>query len=217
MLRTQLYCALLQFLNFARGSAMGSTSPLVLQKLLAGFAAHGVSAAQLDSAQTELDSGITALVLQHRDELVTLLAQDALASTGPRGVAQAVALHLMAALVSVDDSGQMAEAVFASGVPRALLQGLPESTQQLLNVPAHKLHAAGYVADAQLALLLRLAEAGAPRSAAQRAAAKALHELQALQHLGNCRWGRLAHLHTLQAARCLTGVLVACCSRSYTC
>jgi hypothetical protein len=186
-LRTQLYSALLQFLNFARGSRPGDASPLVLQKLLSGLGPGAASAAQLDSAQTELDAGILALVLQHREELVGLLAQDALASSGPRGVAQAVALHLLAALVSADDSGQVSEAVFASGLPRSLLQGLPDATAALLSVSAHKLHAAGYVADAQLALLLRLAEAGAPRSAQQRQAAKALHELQALQHLASCR------------------------------
>jgi hypothetical protein len=76
-------------------------------------------------AQGELERGNAAELRAARGALVSLLAQDALTPAARGGTGQAIALHLLAALVAADAGGAaMAAEVHAKGVTRALLDGL---------------------------------------------------------------------------------------------
>ncbi|KAI8466819.1 MAG: hypothetical protein J3K34DRAFT_524227 [Monoraphidium minutum] len=178
-LRCELYAALLQYLHFCRGSKLGDTPPLVLERLLEGLG-PGVTAGQLDVLQLdvlqgELERGNAAELRARRGPLVALLSQDALAPAARGGMGQAVALHLLSALVAADAGGAaVAAEAHAKGVPRALLDGLAR----------YGAGAAVYVVEAQLSLLLRLAGAGGPGG--RMGSAKALQDAGAIPYLCRC-------------------------------
>jgi hypothetical protein len=89
--------------------------------------------------QGELERGNAAELRACRGALITLLSQDALTPAARGGTGQAVALHLMAALVAADAGGAaMAAEVHSKGVARALLDGLARYGAQVVRQFSHK-------------------------------------------------------------------------------
>jgi hypothetical protein len=99
---------------------------------------------------------------------------------------QAVALHLLSALLAADTSSTtLADALHRADVPRALLESVTSSAPNILLAPAHKSQAALLVIEAQLSLLLALTAAGGP--AARRGSTKAVADAGALSYLQSCK------------------------------
>lgn len=184
-LRAELYVLLLQYLTFCRGSKLGDCPPLVLASLLAG-AGPGTSAAQLDALQQQLEESNGKLLRPVAGELVVVMLGDVLTPPERGGTAQAVALHLLSALVSADPaSTALADALHRNDVPRGLLRSVAEHAPHILLQPAHKAQAALLVLEAQLCLLLSLAAAGGP--AARKGSTKAVADAGALSFLKACK------------------------------
>jgi len=89
--------------------------------------------------QGELERGNAAELRACRGALITLLSQDALTPAARGGTGQAIALHLMAALVAADAGGAaMAAEIHSKGVTRALLDGLARYGAQVMRQYSHK-------------------------------------------------------------------------------
>ncbi|KAF8066245.1 NUP205 [Scenedesmus sp. PABB004] len=184
-LRCEMYVALLQYLHFCRGSKLGDCPPLVLSCLIAG-AGPGTSAAQLDALQAALEQGNGTVLRPLAGDLVGLMAADVLQPPERGGTAQAVALHLLAALVAADPSSTaLADALHRANVPRGLLACVTDHAPHILLQPASKSQAALLVLEAQLSLLLALAAAGGP--GARKGSTKAVADAGALPYLTACR------------------------------
>ncbi len=63
---------------------------------------------------------------------------DALQPAASGGLAQALALHLLGALVGADDAGGLASEVHRSGIPRALLESVSATATKVLLQPSYK-------------------------------------------------------------------------------
>jgi hypothetical protein len=221
--RVQLYGALLQYLQYCRGSKLSAAAPVVLEAVLEGWGLGGVAphhtappparaagalmlspagqqhtgathtgnaaAARLDATQDAVERGNAALLCEQGPCLVELLARDALDPASPQ-LHQALALHLLCALLGAPggdeaQAGAIASALYASNVPQALLQLMTTLPHMVLVQPSGKrARRSVYVIEAQLALLLRLAEAGPPRQ--RQLSAQRLHALHALQYATGC-------------------------------
>lgn len=137
-LRYEMYVALLQYLHFCRGSKLGDCPPLVLASLLSG-AGPGTSAAQLDALQRQLEEVNGRVLRPVYSELVKLMQGDVLQPPERGGSGQAVALHLLSALIAADPaSTALADALHRANVPRGLLESVATHAPQILLQPAHK-------------------------------------------------------------------------------
>lgn len=137
-LRYEMYVTLLQYLHFCRGSKLGNCPPLVLGALLAG-AGPGTSAAQLDALQQQLEDVNSRALRPLFPDLVKLMQGDVLQPPERGGTGQAVALHLLSALIAADQSSTaLADALHSASVPRGLLESVATQAPQILLQPAHK-------------------------------------------------------------------------------
>ncbi|GLC49201.1 hypothetical protein PLESTB_000193200 [Pleodorina starrii] len=188
--RLQLYAAALQYLQLSRGSKLAtSCAPAVLAALLQGWGASSEAVAVLDQSEELIERANSAVISAHGSPLVEALAADALSGSAPP-LGQAVALHLLRALLAADSAaGGAAGAAVASAAYR---QGLPQQLlAQIASLPAAALAAGGkrarrtvHVLEAALALLAGLAVAGPP--AARAAAAQQLYSLNCVMALNRC-------------------------------
>ncbi len=138
------------------------------------------------------------MVLERGPALVEALAADALSSGSP-ALGQAVALHLLRALLVVDAphvstthasssasaAAVVAAAAYGNGVPQQLLSQLAAMPAAALTGLGKRARRSVHVVEAALALLAALAAAGPP--AARAAAAQQLYSLNCLGALN--RWG----------------------------
>lgn len=137
-LRYEMYVVLLQYLHFCRGSKLGDCPPLVLASLLTG-AGPGASAAQLDALQQQLERDNGQALRPKMGDLVKLMQGDVLQPPERGGSGQAVALHLLSALIAADPSSTvLADALHRANIPRGLLECVATHAPQILLQPAHK-------------------------------------------------------------------------------
>ncbi|MEW5301033.1 MAG: hypothetical protein WDW36_003916 [Sanguina aurantia] len=182
--RVQLYAAMLQYLQYCRGSKLCNSPPVVLASILEGWGSSPSALADLDTTQESIEQGNASILAEHGPALVALIAVDALNVSSP-ALQQAVALHLVGALVAADARVGVAAAAHAHGVPQQLLQLLASVPQAAVIQHSRKARRAMYVIEAQLSLLLRLTEAGPVRQ--RTASAQKVQALQAIPILGACR------------------------------
>eukprot|EP00798_Chlamydomonas_sp_ICE-L_P006432 gene6432-3061_t len=192
--RVQLYAALLQYLQFCRGSKLSSCAPVVLEAMLEGWGGSSTmimgsvaqqlssSVAKLDATQDAIERGNAALLNEHGPMLVQLLTADALDASAPH-LQQSVALHLLSSLVAHQPS--TAAMMYSHSVPQTILQQLTSTPQQLLLQNSKQARVAVYVVEAQLALLLRLSQAGPPHQ--RQLSAQQMYSLHVLQYIGGCK------------------------------
>ncbi|KAJ9507657.1 hypothetical protein QJQ45_019155, partial [Haematococcus lacustris] len=259
LVRVQLYAALLQYLQFCRGSKLGGCSPLVLSALMdsldsglgpaplglgngSASASHQAGlapgsrgstlVARMDAEQEAIEQGNAALINDQgaalavqplppsaaaaaaADHQVELVARDALDASAAQ-LQQAVALHLLAALVTatcccppapptpqISHAGMLgapmahaqqgagpsplATALLQQNVPQVLFQGLAALPDSVLVSPSQSSRRAVTVLQAQLSLLLVMAQSGSGPKARQ-LAAQSLYSLQPLQYLTGCQ------------------------------
>jgi hypothetical protein len=170
----------------ARSGASGD----VLVQARGREAATLAAIARLDAAQHAIEEGNAALVNAHGPALLPTILRDALDASGPQ-LQQAVALHLLAALVAAagdatSGGASLVGAMYQHALPQTLLQCVAGVPPALLANPSRASRRGVLVVSAQLALLLALVQAGSS-AAARQAAAHALFTLQPLQHLTGCR------------------------------
>ncbi|MEW5318153.1 MAG: hypothetical protein WDW38_009398 [Sanguina aurantia] len=182
--RVQLYAAMLQYLQYCRGSKLCNSPRVVLASILEGWGSSPSALADLDTTQESIEQGNASILAEHGPALVALIAVDALNVSSP-ALQQAVALHLVGALVAADARVGVAAAAHAHGVPQQLLQLLASVPQAAVIQHSRKARRAMYVIEAQLSLLLRLTEAGPVRQ--RTASAQKVQALQAIPILGACR------------------------------
>ncbi|GFR52149.1 hypothetical protein Agub_g14664, partial [Astrephomene gubernaculifera] len=200
--RLQLYAAALQYLQLSRGSKLATAcAPAVLAALLQGWGSPVEAVAVLDQSEELIERANAAVVSEHGPALVEALAADALSGSAPP-LGQAVALHLLRALLAVDAStasaagtgnaplgsssagAVVAAAAYQQGVPQQLLTQLAALSPAALSAGGKKARRAVHVMEAALSLLAGLAAAGPP--GARAAAAQQLYSLNCLTALNRC-------------------------------
>lgn len=92
----------------------------MLKSILQGWGSGPSALADLDTTQDAIERGNAALLAEHGAQLVDLISVDALNTSAP-ALQQAVALHLIGALVAADTRAGVAGAAHAQGVPQQLL------------------------------------------------------------------------------------------------
>jgi len=105
--------------------------------------------------------GNAAELRRHKDVLVRMLAGDALQPVTKGGSAQAVAVHLLGALIGAHRGTEIAAEIWQANIPQAILKSIPTEPYNVLMKAPSQSKAALHVIEAQLGLLLQLPPADA--------------------------------------------------------
>ncbi|GIL51286.1 hypothetical protein Vafri_7316 [Volvox africanus] len=188
--RLQLYAAALQYLQLSRGSKLAtSCTPTALSALLQGWGASAEAVAVLDQSEALIERANAAVISAQGVALVEALAADALSGNVPP-LGQAVALHLLRALLTVDSASGgasgvvVAAAVYRQHIPQQLLAQIGALPATTLASGGKRARRAVHVLEAALALLAGLATAGPP--AGRAASAQQLYSLNCVLALTRC-------------------------------
>ena len=94
-------------------------------------------------------------------------------------------MHLLGALIGADRGTEIAAEIWQANIPQAILKSIPTEPYNVLMKAPSQSKAALHVIEAQLGLLLRLANAGT--GAGRKSSAKLVQDAGALSDLCGCK------------------------------
>eukprot|EP00850_Spirogloea_muscicola_P007627 SM000039S14457 [mRNA] locus=s39:201437:213849:- [translate_table: standard] len=190
-LRRRLLSSLLCYLRYCQGRSRSDLPPVVISTLLAS-SGEGVIE-KVHQEQVELTAGNLALVRKSAPALAAILAKDAMRASE---VGRALAMYAMDAILALEGEsltasglkmgmgsvGVMFEQLQSRGILQASLADVASHSRQVTLLSAGEASARGlYIAEAELALLLRAATLGKSRGALS------IVRMGALRQLSSCR------------------------------
>eukprot|EP00850_Spirogloea_muscicola_P008062 SM000042S15329 [mRNA] locus=s42:324092:335562:- [translate_table: standard] len=190
-LRRRLLSSLLCYLRYCQGRSRSDLPPVVISTLLASSGEDVIE--KVHQEQVELTAGNLALVRKSAPALAAILAKDAMRASE---VGRALAMYAMDALLALEGEsltasglkmglgsvGVIFEQLQSRGILQASLADVASHSRQVTLLSAGEASARGlYIAEAELALLLRAATLGKSRGALS------IVQMGALRQLSSCR------------------------------